>query len=41
MNNENKERRDNVNRLGNLLQFGQLFKACDTNLLAQIANIFR
>ena len=30
-----------VTRLGNLLQFGQLFKACENNYFAQIAHMFR
>ena len=30
-----------VTRLGNLLHFGQVFKACGHNYFAQIANIFR
>ena len=30
-----------VTRLGDLLYFGQLFKACGNNYFAQIANIFR
>ena len=30
-----------VTRLGDLLHFGQLFKACDNNYFAQFAPIFR
>ena len=30
-----------VTRLGNLLHFGQLFKACGDNYFAQMAHIFR
>ena len=30
-----------VTRLSNLLQFGQLFKACGNNYFAQIDHIFR
>ena len=30
-----------VNRLGDLLHFGQLFKACGNNYFAQITLIFR
>ena len=32
---------DSVTRLGDLLYFGQLFKACDNNYFAQNAHIFR
>ena len=32
---------DSVTRLGNLLDFGQLFKACGDNYFAKIAHIFR
>ena len=30
-----------VTRLGDLLQFGQLFKACDNNYFAQTVHILR
>ena len=32
---------DSVTRLGDLLDFGQLFKACGNNYFSQIANISR
>ena len=32
---------DSVTRLGDLLDFGQLFKACSNNYFVQIANISR